>query len=93
VPASSSARRFGSSHDVSARACPRAALGARPHGDLAFRTGIRSRNGHDDTPRLSVPVYTAAGIPQPIRRRLRLALRLETLAPGTSLIPEHEEDR
>jgi len=31
--------------------------------------------------------------PQPIRRRLRLARRLETFAPGTSLIPEHEEDR
>jgi hypothetical protein len=59
---------------------------------LRFGSGDQRKRARRQ-PRLSVPVYTVGRHPEPIRRRLRLALRLETLAPGTSLIPEHEEDR
>jgi hypothetical protein len=45
------------------------------------------------SPQLSVPVYTAVGTPPSYSEALALARRLEAVARGTSLIPEHEEDR
>jgi hypothetical protein len=50
-------------------------------------------NGHVTSPQLSVPVYTAVGTPPSYSEALALARRLEAVAQGTSLIPEHEEDR